>query len=88
MWVSDSCSASLFTLSSPTAASQGPDQDRHGDHGGHHEESRIMSKTLALHNNEANSASLDREKARPRTASQVPRANEVTEYFMTGLVSR
>ena len=57
-------------------------------------EIRIMTmimrskKTLALHNNEANSASLDREKARPRTASQVPRANEVTEYFMTGLVSR
>ena len=37
MWVSDSCSASLFTLSSHTAASQGPDQDGHGDHGGHHE---------------------------------------------------
>ena len=57
-------------------------------------EIRIMTmimrskKTSALHNNEANSASLDREKARPRTASQVPRANEVTEYFMTGLVSR
>ena len=48
----------------------------------------LWEKTLALHNNEANSASLDREKARPRTASQVPRANEVTEYFMTGLVSR
>ena len=57
-------------------------------------EIRIMTmimrgkKTLALHNNETNSASLDREKARPRTASQVPRANEVAEYFMTGLVSR
>ena len=96
MWVSDSCSASLFTLSSHTAASQGLDQDGHGDHGGHHEhdgdknydDDYEKQKTLALHNNEANSASLDREKARPRTASQVPRANEVAEYFMTGLVSR
>ena len=40
MWVSDSCSASLFTHSSHTAASQGLDQDGHGDHGGHHEHDR------------------------------------------------